>query len=481
MALAGKIAANTVIQVATKVMSTALSLVAMAMITRYLGQYGFGQFTTAVTFVTFFSIASDLGITLVTTQLISRPGVDINRTLGNLFAFRLVTAAIIIALAPLTVHFFPYEGVIKQGVAIAGLAFFFVIMTQIFVSLFQRELRTDRIAIAEFIGRVVVLVATAGAIYLDWGVAGVLWAMAAANAASYLFHHIFARTYVRLRLRFDWGMWRDIMSRSWPLVITIVMNLIYLKTDTLLLSLLKTQQEVGLYGAAYRVIDVLVTVPFMIGGTVLPVLAMRWQGGDRAHYQRAWQKVFDASMMIAAPLVAGGFVLATPIMRLVAGDEFIAAGPILQILIFAVGCVFLSAFFSYTMLSFERQRVMIPAYIITAILSLVLYLTLIPRFSYFAAAGITVFSELLISLLAWRLVRRESKLRLDLKAFGKTILAAVVMGVCIYVFKLPTANFWQLALTIIIGGLIYGGILYASGGVTKADLQAVFKRPKTIA
>ncbi len=481
MALAGKIAANTVIQVATKVMSTGLSLIAMAMITRYLGQYGFGQFTTAVTFVTFFSIAADLGLTLVTTQLISRPGADLDKVMGNLFSFRLVTAVIIIALAPLVVLFFPYEMVVKQGVAIAAVAFFFVIMTQIFVSLFQRELRTDRIAVAEFIGRIVVLGATAGAIALGWGVPGVLWAMAAANAASFLFHYIYARAYVRLRWCYDPAIWRDIMSRSWPLIITIVMNLVYLKTDTLLLSLLKTQEEVGLYGAAYRVIDVLVTVPFMIGGTVLPVFAARWLAGDRESFRRVWQKVFEASIIIAAPLVAGGFVLATPIMRLVAGEDFTASGPILSVLIFAVGCVFMSAFFSYTMISFDRQRKMIPAYIITAVLSLVLYLVLIPRFSYIAAAGITVFSELLISLLAWRLVRREGALRLRGRVALTALAAAAIMGASIHFLAIPTDTIWQLAVVLVFGALVYCGVLYGLGGVTKADIAMIFRRSAEIA
>lgn len=87
MALAGKVAVNTVIQVVTKVVTTGLSLIVIALTTRYLGRYGFGQYTTAITFVTFFSIAADLGLTLVTTQLISRPGANISRVMSNLLRF----------------------------------------------------------------------------------------------------------------------------------------------------------------------------------------------------------------------------------------------------------------------------------------------------------------------------------------------------------------------------------------------------------
>ena len=245
MALAGKVAANTIIQVVTKVVSTALSLVAMAMITRYLGRYGFGEYTTAITFVTFFSIAADLGLTLVTTQLLSRPGADVKETMSNLFTFRFVSGFAIMALAPLAVLFFPYADVVKHGVSVAALAFFFVILTQVFVSLFQRELRTDRMAVAEIVSRALILAITGLAVFLNGGIVGVLWAMAAGNAVSFILHFTFARRYAHTSFRYDKTIWTDIIKQSWPLVITIVLNLVYLRTDTVLLSLLRGPEDGG--------------------------------------------------------------------------------------------------------------------------------------------------------------------------------------------------------------------------------------------
>lgn len=480
MALARKVAANTVIQVLTKIASTGLSLISMALITRYLGQYGFGQFTTAITFVTFFSIAADLGLTLVATQLISRPGADASRMMSNLFSFRLVTAVAIIALAPLSVWLFPYDAVVKQGVGIASLAFLFVILCQIFVSLFQRELVTNRIAIAEVGSRFVMVAVTAVAVYKNWGVSGVLWAMTVANILSFGIHYIFARRFVALRWLYEPEIWKDILSRSWPLIVTIVMNLVYLKADTLLLSLMKSQSEVGLYGAAYRVIDVLVTIPFMIGGTVLPILTARWLSAARDDYQRVWQRVFDASAILAWPLMIGGFVFATPIMVLISGSQFAISGSILKILIFAVGAVFFSSFFSYTMLSFDRQRKLIPAYMITATVSLGLYLVLIPRFSYFGAASVTIVSETLVGFLSWIAIRRVSRLRIAWKCFLKALASAVVMGGVLLALHLPMDNFWELLGGVVLGTVIYGLVLYGLKGLSKAELKEILGKPTAV-
>lgn len=479
MALAGKVAANTIVQIATKVLSTALSLWIIAMITRYLGRYGFGQYTTAITFVTFFSLAADLGLTLVTTQLISRPGIDQSRVMSNLFSFRLITAIGFIVIAPLAVLFLPYDAVVKHGVAVAALAFVFVILNQVFVSLFQKELRTEKIAIAEVLSRLLVLAGTMWAISQDRGVIMLLWVLAAGNGLSFALHYFFSRRYVRLRWQYDVEVWKDIARRAWPLTLTIVLNLVYLKTDTLLLSLLKNQSDVGLYGAAYRVIDVLITVPFMIGGTVLPILALRWVSDKREEYARIWQKVFDASAILAWPLVAGGFVLAGPIMRLVAGSDFSAAGPILQILIFAVGFVFFSSFFSYTMVSFDKQRKLIWAYAVTALTALAMYLIFIPTFSYTAAAWITLYSEVLMSLLAWYLTKRESGLKLKLGVCAKAIVASAVMGAALYFLPSDTYPAWKLLTVIVVGAIVYVIALYGLGGIKRSELVELFSAKKS--
>ncbi len=469
MALAGKVAANTVIQVGNKIVTTGINLVIIALITRYLGTYGFGQYTTAVTFVVFFSIAADLGLTLITTQLISRPGINISEVMSNLFTFRVVSGLVIVGLAPVVAMFLPYEASIKEGIHITALAMYFVLLCQIFVSLFQKELRTDRIAIAEIVSRLVILGLTVWAITANTGVTGLLWVLTAGSALSFGLHFWYARKYVDIKFRFDRAVWKDIMQRSWPLVITIVLNLVYLKADILILSLMKSQTDVGLYGAAYRVVDVLVTIPFMIGGTVLPIFAARWLSNDRENFKRIWQRVFDVSAILAWPLVVGGFFLADPIMLLISGPGFEVAGTILKILIVAVGFIFFSSFFSYTMVSFDHQRKLIFSYLITAVISLILYLIFIPYFSYYAAAWITVFSEVLISVLAWWVVRRHSSLHVSFNRFLKALASAFIMGFVLYVLPMPTNSIFGLLIAVISGSLIYFLVLFTMRGISKQD------------
>jgi O-antigen/teichoic acid export membrane protein len=471
MALSGKVAYNTAAQVVSKIIGTLVSLAGVALITRYLGSYGFGYYTTAITFVTFFSIAGDLGLTLVTTQLISHPGADQHKLLSNLFTFRLLSALAILILAPIVVIFLPYAPLVKEGVTIAAVAFFFILLNQVFVSLFQKELKADRSAIAEIVSRFIMFFGIAMAAWFNWGLFGILWSMAIANFLSFVLSYYFSRPYAKIRLAFNWLIWKDILKRAWPFVLTIVLNLVYLRADILLLSLLKSPVEVGLYGAAYKVIDVLVSVPFLIGGTVLPILTLRWQAKEYDKYQRAWQKIFNATALLVWPVIIGVFVLATPIMTLVAGQDFILAGPILKILIIAVGGVFFSALFTYTMISFGYQRRLIGAYLFTALTSLILYFVLIPGYSYIGAAWVTVYSEIIMCFLAWFLVRRNSNLKAKMNIFMKAFFASIIMGLIVYYLPVNKVSLGGLSFSVIVGVILYAVALWSFKAIDKPMLK----------
>ncbi len=320
MRLATKVAYNTIIQVISKIIATLLGLVAIALITRYLGQFGFGQYTTIITFLSFFGIIADLGLTLVTVQMISRPGVNQDKILSNLFGLRLISAILFLGLAPLVVIFFPYDPLVKIGVAVTTLSFFFIALNQILVGLFQKHLRLDKVSIAEVAGRVVLVLGVFMVIKINQGLLGIMATMITASAINFLLLYLFSRTYARIKLHFDFKFWRQIITKSWPLALTIIFNLIYLKTDTLLLSIIKRPSdlgimaEVGLYGAAYKVIDVLITFPFMFAGIVLPILTARWAEGNKQKFKSILQKSFNVMVILAIPLAVGTQFLAKDII-----------------------------------------------------------------------------------------------------------------------------------------------------------------------
>jgi len=476
MSLARKVAHNTIIQVAGKIVSTLLGLLALALITRLLGPFGFGEYTTVITYLSFFAVIADLGLTLVTVQMLADPGNDESRMLNNLFGLRLISVLFLLAWAPLILIFLPYGAAIKTGVLISLAAFLFPALNQVIVGLFQKKLSMDRDALAEVISRVVLVGGIVFAKYADAGLNGVLLATVASAAASFLAHYLFACPFVIIRPEFSWSIWKDIIKRSWPLAVTIILNLIYLRADTLILSLLRSTEEVGLYGAAYKVVDVMTSFPFMFAGLILPILTTAWLEKKPDYFNHVLQKSFDFMAMLALPLIVGTQFLGGAVMLSVAGRDFGAAGPILQTLIFAVAMIFLGTMFSHAVIALDRQKKMIWPYVFTSLSALAAYLFFIPRFSYFGAAGVTIYSEVVIAIFSAACVFKYSHFRLNLKTTAKSLAASVIMGLCLYFF----GGAWQdtragLILSLVAASLVYFASLYILGGIRRSDLSIIFK------
>jgi O-antigen/teichoic acid export membrane protein len=477
MHLATKVAYNTIIQVISKVVATVLGLFTVAIMTRYLGTAGFGEYTTIITFLAIFGVIADLGLTLVTVQMISQPGVDEKKVLDNLFSLRFLTAIIFLSIAPVAAWFFPYGHDIKIGIIIVVFSFFFIALNQIFTAIFQKHLRMDKVSIAENVSRVVLLAGTLLTVRAGLGLKGILFSIVAGSFVQFVILYFFSRRFAKLNFAFDFSLWREVAQKSWPLALTIFFNLIYLKADTLILSLMKSQSEVGIYGASYKVIDILTTIPFLFAGVVLPILAADWAAKAEERFRKILQKSFDLMIILAVPLVIGTQVIAAPVMVMVAGKEFAEAGIILRILIFAAGFVFVSSFFAHVMVALDKQRRIIPAYVFTAVTALAGYLIFIPRFSYFGAAAVTVYSEAAITAFmvfyAWRFAKFFPRLGI----FCKSLAAALIMGAGL--FFLPAvfyANGWRLSAAIIIASLVYFAALYLVRGIDKKDLALLMNQ-----
>lgn len=462
MSFTQQIAHNMIYQVAGKILSTILGLVALGVMTRYLGQDGFGGYTTIIAFLQFFGILVDFGLTLTTVQMISEPNANIQKITSNIFTFRFFSALIFLGLAPILVLFFPYSPALKVGVAITALSFFCIALNQVLVGLFQKKLEMRKVAIAEVIGRIFLIAGILLAVYLDRGLLSIMIAVILGSIANVAVNFIFSLKYVRIKFAFDFSLWKEIFRRSWPIGLSILFNLIYLKADIIILSLSQSQADVGIYGASYRVLDVLTTFPMMFAGLLLPVLTASWAEKNLERFERVIQKAFDFLMIIIVPTIFGTFFLGERIMAVVAGKEFLLSGTILKILILGAGMIFLGTLFGHIIVAVQKQKMMIWGYAAVAVISLLGYIFLIPKYSFWAAAWITVFSEGVIAFLTFFVVYKTTKIIPRGKILLKSIFASIVMSFAIFSFQ-----GMNLGIVFSLACVVYFVALYLIGGFSK--------------
>ncbi|MFZ2189416.1 MAG: flippase [Candidatus Magasanikiibacteriota bacterium] len=469
------IAHNTIYQIIGKIFSTALGLLALGLMTRYLGQEKFGWYITTMAFLQFIGIMIDFGLIPVSAQMLSEPEHDKAKLFKNLLGFRFVTALIFLALAPAIALFFPYNTEIKIAIAISTITFLSVAMNQVLLGFFQTRLKMHIQAIGENIGRIVLVVGLWLLIKQQMDFISVMWVVVLNSVAYTAFLLLSAKKYTPISFGFDLTIWKSIIIKMWPIAISIIFNVIYLKGDTILLSIFKTQTEVGLYGAAYRVIDIFSQTAMMIMGVMLPLMAYHWSRDIKDHFKKYYQMSFDTLMLLAVPILVASIILADKIILLVGGVNFIDATPILQILSLAVFGLYLGAVFGHTAVAINKQKQTMWIYISDSIITLVGYLIFIPLYGMYGGAWMTVFSELYAGILLWFVIKKHTKEKLKLNTFGKIIFASLVMGITLLYLK--QLNIIVLA---IIGIVVYGLILILTKGISKQTISEIISIKKDV-
>jgi len=469
MSLTRKVAHNTLIQMIGKVISTLLGVVALGMLARYLGVEKFGWYTITITFLQFVGILTDFGLIPVTAQMMGEEnGIEKKKLLRNLFGFRMTTSIFFFLIAPFIALLFPYRMEIDQAIWLSAISFIAIGLNQVLTGYFQYRLKMHIQSIAEILSRITLLACLFLAITWQTSFVITMGLLVIPNIIFTLFLFVGANKDVDLKPAFDWNIWKIIMVKMWPIAISIIFNVIYLKGDLLILSIYKSESEVGLYGSAYRVLDILAQTAMLFMGIILPLLAASWSAKKPEEFQKRAQKAFEGLMMLAIPSIIGLFLLAPGIMALISGEEFISAGVPLRILALALFGVFLGSYFGHMAVAINAQKKTIWIYLSCALLTLAGYFIVIPEYGMIGAAWMSTFSEVYVGIMLALIIYPLSKLKLNFMPFLKTLFSSLIMGMIIFPLRhLPTI------FLIPLGGIVYGAVLFLTGGISKETIQDI--------
>lgn len=461
-----KVALNTVVQTIGKVVVVGTSIVTIGLLTRYLGQKGFGEYTTVMTYLGFFGIVVDLGMYLIVVREIVKEKSKAEEILGNALGLRIVLGIVVLGLSPLLAWwFFPYSHLVDWAIGIGALSFFFISLNQILVSVFQIDLKMWKLVLGEVLGRLAILGGTYYFILQKGDLHSFLWANVAGNVVLFVVTLFFARKYCRIRPRFESKVWRPMLIETLPLAIVVMLNRVYFNIDTIFLSIFKSQEEVGIYGLPYKILDILISFPSIFSGLVFPTLA-KHALENKIELKRVYQKAFDFLVVVALPMLMGLVMLAKPVIHILGGDNFGDSINLLRILSIAVVFVFFSTLSNNLVIAVQKQKQLMTISLISVVVNVVLNLWLIPKYSYFAAAWITVLTEFIVMTLSGWFVWRFVSILPNLKIGLKSLLATLAMGLFLWYFN--HLNFIILA---VVGSLVYFIALYLVGGLPREVME----------
>lgn len=395
--IAQKITYNILVNGIVKVLSIALALVAIGMLTRYLGTAGFGKYTTMLAFFAFFSAIGDFGLYSIATREISRKNAKESWILSRIFTLRLIISCTIFTLSTIFVWFLPYEHDVKVSILIASGAFVFASSYGLLNGIFQKYIAMDKVAFVELSGKIIQVLIILSVIKFDLDFIVVAGALFITMLWNFVLLFIFSRQYTKITLRCDGNYWKSFLKESTPMGISAIVTFLYFKIDAILLSLFQPQSDVGIYGAAYKIIETLVFFPAMVIGLMFPLFS-RYIFTDKKLFIKISNIIFKIFTIIIAPLIVSIIFLAPDIIRIVGGADFDSSTRVLQILAFALALIFYGHLFTNILIAGSLQKKLMYALVIAAIINIFANLILIPLYSYTGAAIVSVVTELFVVL-----------------------------------------------------------------------------------
>lgn len=472
MVIARKIAYNVLVSTVSKILATILALISIGLITRYLGKEGFGNYATVMAFFSFFGAIGDLGLYSVSTREISRSKADESSIMGNIFSIRIISSLIILIIAPILVLFFPYPQEVKYAIIIIAASFLFSSAYQVLNGVFQKNLAMDKVAISELAGKilqvVLIIVAVKYKLSFQWVISSLFFYM----VLSFLLVLFWSKKYIKLRFKFDFYYWKKFLKESYPVGISAIVTFVYFKIDTIILSVMRSSADVGIYNAAYKVIENISFFPAMIVGLIFPIMS-QYIYSDRKKFADISDKTLKVFVVLVVPIVIGTMFLSEGIINLIGGIGFAESANVLRILIFALACIFFSNYFNAIIISGNHQKKLMYILVFAAVFNISLNLFFISRSEhpYFAAAVVSALTEFLVSVFAFFMVVAKIKYYPRIEKIGGILIAGLIMAVFLFVFK--NINFFLQAFG---GTLIYLAFLWVLKAVKAEEITSIISK-----
>ena len=175
----------------------------------------------------------------------------------------------------------------------------------------------------------------------------------------------------------------------------------YFRIDTIMLGLLSSKTEVGLYSVAFNLMEGTFFIPSIVMAAIFPGLSQTKQ------FLNYFRKGF--LMLSLTGIIGGGavFLLAELIIKMFFAEEFQGSGEILKILAFAIPIVFWGYLMTQSLVALDHNRIYLAITTFAVLLNVLLNYWLIPEYGAEGAAIATVITEALIPLSCFLMILKH--------------------------------------------------------------------------
>ncbi len=392
---------NSMIPIVSQLLVRVVDLIVAIALLRLLGPTGNGQYAVAVVVWLYVKTVSDFGLGLLATREVARDRSTLNAIVGETTLFR--WAVLLVTAIPVGI----YVGASLRADAMAlesALAICLLYVSIVPASYSEASNAAlnglERMEIAALINVGVSIMRAPLAIGLGasaLGVPGVALAAVLTSLFSAVIFHRALRSLVILRpvWRIDRTRFTFYARESWPLLVNSLLVSLFFRVDVFIIAATRGDAALGIYDAAYKLINLITIVPAYAVLAVFPIMTQRAK--DPLALARA-QRITTYNLVIVAwVLVFSVTALSDIAIHVLAGDAYMPeAAVLLRLLIWFAPVSFVNGVFQYVLVAAGEQRRLVPAFLSAVTFNLVGNLALVPVYGARASALLTVATECVI-------------------------------------------------------------------------------------
>lgn len=453
-----RITKNVGVLFVSQMMSYVLGFFTLMYSARYLGVEGFGTLSLALAFTGIFSVFMDLGLSTLTIREVARDKGLAKDYIANVTLMKIFLGIITFLLIFIIVHALGYDQQTMEVVYLITIYTIFSAFSQLFYAVFQANETMEYSSLGTILINVLLLVGVLVAIYYNFSISSFASVYMIAGFITLIYSIlIFSWKFFLPTMKFDKIKWIELMKEAWPFAISGISINIYIWIDTIILSIFKGSEAVGLYNASYKLILVLVAIPIVFDTAFFPIMS-QYYISSKESLKFSFEKMFKIMMIMALPIGVGTLLIANKIIAIIYGDQFLGAVIALQILIWSNVLIFARTPFIRLIEASNQQLVVTKIFILGVIFNVLLNLVIIPHYSFIGASVVTVLTDILMLTLLFRVIKSygfifSKNTKISLIKIG---LASLIMGFIIYC--LLNLNL-SLPLLVLIGILVYGAVV----------------------
>jgi len=484
---AQRVARNSLAPIVLQLFNKAIDMAFAMLALRILAPERHGQYYFVISIVMYTDVLINFGLNIWLQREIARARDAGQRYVGNAVLLRL---ALCLAAAPLLVLFVVFWPVFARlfvrlgwtadlqtlaATQVWALAFFAIglVPTNVaaaLTALFQAHERMEVPAAITVVSTIIKAGLGTAVLLVGWGIVGLGGVSIATNLITLgILLLLTVRTFWVPRLTFDRGLQRRMLGESWPLMVNNLLSMAFFKADVILLKAIDGDVALGLYSSvAYKIIDAINIIPISFTVALFPLMS-RYADTSRDSMLRAYRLAVRMLVIVALPLALALTALAYPLATVIGGSGYMPDSAIaLQLMIWSIPLGFVNSVTHYVLIALGRQRALMATFAVGVTFTILANATAIPVWGYRASAVIHIFSELVLLVAFYVLLRRDLASVAWPALLWRPALAGAFMGAVgwlLYDVNKLLATVAALA--------VYAGVLWASGIAREPDMAVV--------